>query len=92
MIKTLLREVKEYKKDSLITPCFMILEVGMEMVLPVLMASIVDDGVKQSNITHIFLMGGLMLLMALVSLFTGTGIDVPIMAVGVTLLYLYQKK
>ena len=71
MIRTLLREVKEYKKDSFITPCFMILEVGMEMVLPLLMASIVDEGVKKSNMNHIFMMGGLMLAMALISLFTG---------------------
>ena len=39
MIKTLARQIKEYKRASLVTPIFMILEVAMEMVIPLLMAS-----------------------------------------------------
>ena len=42
MIKTLARQIKEYKRASLVTPIFMILEVAMEMVIPLLMASIID--------------------------------------------------
>ena len=40
MIKTLAGQVKEFKKDSIITPIFMILEVIMEMIIPLLMSSI----------------------------------------------------
>ena len=43
MIKTLAGQVKEFKKDSIITPIFMILEVIMEMIIPLLMSSIIDD-------------------------------------------------
>ena len=45
MIKTLAAQIKEFKKDSILTPCFMILEVVMEMIIPLMMASIIDDGV-----------------------------------------------
>lgn len=47
MIKTLAGQVKEFKKDSIITPIFMILEVIMEMIIPLLMSSIIDDGVEK---------------------------------------------
>lgn len=46
MLRTLLKEVKEYKRASIATPIYMILEVAMEMVIPFLMASIIDDGVN----------------------------------------------
>ena len=71
MLKTLASHIKEYKKPSIMTPCFMILEVAMEMIIPLLMASIIDDGVEAGNLSHIFLMGGVMILVALVSLFSG---------------------
>ena len=45
MIKTLGAYVKEFKRASIATPCYMILEVLMEMMIPYLMASIIDDGV-----------------------------------------------
>lgn len=44
MLKTLLAQVKEFKKDSLLTPLFMILEVLMETLIPLVMASIIDNG------------------------------------------------
>ena len=71
MLKTLAGQIKEYKKPSIITPCFMILEVLMEMLIPLLMASIIDDGVEAGNLSHIFVMGGLMLVIACISLFSG---------------------
>ena len=46
MLKTLLKEVKEYKRASVVTPVFMILEVLMETLIPFLMASIIDEGVN----------------------------------------------
>ena len=71
MIKTLARQVKEYKRASLVTPIFMILEVAMEMVIPLLMASIIDDGVQAGDMKHIFVIGCYMVLAAIVGLFAG---------------------
>ena len=71
MIKTLAGHIKEFKKPSILTPCFMVLEVAMEMIIPLLMASIIDDGVEAGNLSHIFVIGGVMILVALVSLFSG---------------------
>lgn len=71
MLRTLLKEVKEFKRASIVTPLFMILEVLMEMVIPYLMASIIDDGVNAGNIQHIYRVGGLMIVAALIGLFAG---------------------
>ena len=71
MLKTLGAQVKEFKKDSFLTPVFMILEVLMETIIPLMMASIIDEGVEKSDIHHIFLMGGLMIVAAGISLFAG---------------------
>lgn len=71
MLKTLGAQVKEFKKDSLITPVFMILEVIMETIIPLMMASIIDDGVEAGNLNHIYLMGSLMVVVACLSLTFG---------------------
>lgn len=71
MLKTLGAHIKEFKKDSILTPVFMILEVIMETIIPFMMASIIDDGVEAGNLNHIFLMGSLMVITALISLWTG---------------------
>lgn len=71
MIGVLLREVKEYKKASIATPVFMILEVLMEMIIPYLMASIIDKGVSVGDIQHIYKVGGWMVAAAGVALFAG---------------------
>lgn len=71
MIRTLLNEVKEYKKASIATPLFMILEVLMEMMIPFLMASIIDDGVNAGNLRHIYKVGGIMVAAAAIGLFAG---------------------
>ncbi|MGN0252211.1 MAG: ABC transporter ATP-binding protein [Oliverpabstia sp.] len=71
MLKTLGAQVKEFKKDSIMTPIFMIFEVIMEMIIPLLMASIIDDGVEKGNIRHICIVGGFMILAALLGLFAG---------------------
>ena len=73
MLRTLLKEVKEYKRASVVTPLFMILEVLMEMVIPYLMASIIDKGVNAGDIGHIYRVGVLMIAAALVGLFAGIG-------------------
>lgn len=71
MLKTLGAQIKEFKKDSFLTPVFMILEVLMETIIPLMMASIIDDGVEKGDIHHIYIMGGLMIVTACVSLFAG---------------------
>ncbi|MCR5727088.1 MAG: ABC transporter ATP-binding protein/permease [Lachnospiraceae bacterium] len=72
MIKKLLSYVKEYKKESLLTPLSMIIEVAMEMVVPILMASLVNDGIRGNDgagdMAHIIKMGILMIVAALIGL------------------------
>ena len=71
MIRTILNEVKEYKRASVVTPMFMILEVIMEMIIPYLMASIIDNGVNAGDLGHIYRIGGIMIVAATVGLFAG---------------------
>ena len=71
MLKTLGAQIKEFKKDSLITPVFMILEVIMEMIIPLMMASIIDNGVETGDMGHIYRMGGLMIVAAIAGLLFG---------------------
>lgn len=71
MLKTLGAHIKEFKRDSILTPLFMILEVLMETIIPLLMASIIDDGVEAGNIHHIYVIGAWMVVAAMFSLFAG---------------------
>ncbi|MBO7356822.1 MAG: ABC transporter ATP-binding protein [Lachnospiraceae bacterium] len=71
MVRRILSEVKEYTIPSLITPLCMILEVAMEMVVPYLMASIIDDGVYAGNMNHILKIGLFMVLAAIVGFIGG---------------------
>ena len=71
MVKKLLAYVKEYKKDAILTPLYMLLEVAMEMIIPLMMASIIDDGVNAGNMNHIYKIGIYMIIAALIGLFAG---------------------
>ena len=71
MIKTLAKQIKEFKAASIATPLFMILEVLMEMIIPYLMASIIDKGVNAGDIQHIYKVGGIMVVAAAIGLFAG---------------------
>ena len=71
MIKTLGAYVKEYKRSSIATPFFMILEVLMEMLIPYLLSSLIDDGVQKGDMGHILAVGGCMVVIAAVGLFAG---------------------
>ena len=71
MIKTLAKQIKEFKAASIATPLFMILEVLMEMIIPYLMASIIDKGVNTGDIHHIYKVGGIMVVAAVIGLFAG---------------------
>ncbi len=68
MLKAILGQVKEFKRDSLLTPVFMILEVIMEMVIPLLMAAIIDNGVNKGDMGYIYKVGLVMLSTALLGL------------------------
>ncbi len=71
MLRRILQEVKEYKAASIATPVYMILEVAMEMVIPYLMASIIDEGVNAGNMAHIYKVGSVMIAAALLGLLAG---------------------
>ncbi len=71
MVKTVVNHLGEFKKDAIMTPCFMIGEVIMEIIIPLMMASIVDNGIDKGDINHIYLMGGCMFVAALISLSLG---------------------
>lgn len=71
MIKTLAAHIKEYKRASILTPIFMILEVIFETLIPLLMGMIIDDGVKKGDMKRIYLLGGAMIIMAICALITG---------------------
>lgn len=71
MIKKLAKYLDGYRKDTIITPVFMILEVLFEMLIPLLMGSIIDDGVKKGDMNHIYMVGTVMVVAAGLGLFTG---------------------
>ena len=71
MIRTIAKEIREYKRASIVTPLFMLLEVLMETLIPYLMASIIDKGVNTGDIGHIYRIGGLMIVAAAIGLFAG---------------------
>ena len=71
MIKTLLSQVKEFKKASFLTPVFMILEVVVETMIPVAMARMIDNGVEKGNMSYIYRVGAVMAVLAIAGLIAG---------------------
>ena len=71
MIKKLARYIKGYKKDSILTPIFVMLEVIMEVLIPFLMADLIDKGIDGGNIPLIIKLGVALLIGAFISLFFG---------------------
>ena len=71
MLKTLGAQIKEYKWASIATPVFMLLEVAVDTIIPLLMASIIDNGVNMGDTRHIYIMGVWMIVAALFGLLTG---------------------
>lgn len=71
LVKTLSKYIKGFTKDSILTPVFMIIEVICEMIMPLLMASIIDEGVENGNLNHIYKTGGLMVVCAVIGLLSG---------------------
>lgn len=71
MVKTLLSQVKQYKKATILAPLFAALEVVLEILIPLVMASIIDKGIEAGNMNNIYIYGGIMLVLAMLSLFCG---------------------
>ena len=71
MNKTLLRSVREYKKQSFLAPFFVILEVLMEVLIPLEMAKIIDVGIADGNLNYIIQRGIILVAMAMLALFFG---------------------
>ncbi len=71
-MRTVLKQLKQYKRYTFLTMGFTVLEVIMEVLLPFITALIIDNGLEQSDMPAILKYGVLMLVMAVVSLFSGT--------------------
>ena len=71
MIKKLAQYIKQYKKDSILTPIFVIFEVIMEVLIPYLMARIIDVGIQNSDLNYIFKIGAILVVSAILSLTFG---------------------
>ena len=71
MIKKLSRYLKEYKKPAILTPIFVILEVVMEVLIPYLMAKIIDVGINNGDVQYIIKIGTFLILSAMLSLAFG---------------------
>lgn len=71
MFRTLGKQIKEYKKASILTPVFVTCEVIMELLIPILMAKIIDDGIGKGNDTLVYKVGALMAVLAMLSLLFG---------------------
>ena len=71
MIKKLSKFIGQYKKDSILTPIFVIFEVIMEVIIPYLMAKIIDVGVQNGDLNYIFKIGAILVVSAFLSLTFG---------------------
>ena len=72
MLKVLLNEVKEFKKDSILTPMYMIFEVIFETIIPLIMGYIITELESgDTSLSKVYTYGGIMLLLAIGALFTG---------------------
>ena len=67
-MKQLLKYLKDYKKESILGPLFKLLEASFELFVPLVMASMIDVGIAQSNTTHILKMGGILVLLGAIGL------------------------
>ena len=71
MVKTLMKQIKEYKKDSLLTMLFATLEVILEIIIPLLMASLIDKGIEAGNMSNVTKYGTFMFVIAIGTLSLG---------------------
>ena len=71
MLKTLIRQVKEYKKDAFKTMFFVIVEVILEILIPLMMAGIIDEGIEAQNMNAVYKYGAIMFVIVIGTLSTG---------------------
>ena len=71
MIKRLLKSVREFKKDALLTPFFVVLEVVMEVIIPLVMARLIDKGIDGQDMAAIWKYGIILVLCAMLALVFG---------------------
>lgn len=71
MIKELIKSIGQYKKVTILTSVCMMLEVSMEIMIPFLLAKLIDEGIMQSNTSVIVRIGIELLIVAFLSLFFG---------------------
>ena len=71
MISTLAKQIKGYKKETILTPVFVSLEVFLDILIPFFMSKMVDEGITPSNIDNVIRYGSLMLIIAILALFCG---------------------
>ena len=67
-MKRLLKYLKEYRRESILAPLFKMLEASFELFVPLVMAQIIDVGIRDQNGSYIVKMGGLLLLLAAIGL------------------------
>ena len=72
VIKTLIKSIRQYKKETFLASGFMILEVVAEVLVPFFMASLIDFGINKGDMAHITRIGVLLIVLALVSMLLGT--------------------
>ena len=71
MIKKLAKSIRDYKKDSILSPVFIAGEVFMEILIPFLLGKLIDEGIIESNLKVILILGAVLVVAALFSLFFG---------------------
>lgn len=71
MLKTLLAQVKEYKKPAILTPLLVVIEVILEVTIPFLMSLIIDQGINNNDMDAVIKIGIMMLVASFISLSTG---------------------
>lgn len=71
MVKQLLKSVREFKKDALLTPFFVVLEVVMEVLIPFVMAELIDKGIDAQNMSAIGKYGFILVACAMLALVFG---------------------
>ena len=71
MIKILLKQIREYKRDAIITPVFTVLEVVAELLVPFVIASLIDKGIEAGNLRNVYFYGALMIVLAFFGLAFG---------------------
>ena len=71
MNRKLLQSIREYKRESILAPVFVVLEVLMEVLIPLQMAKIIDEGIQKQNLSYIIQMGVILVIMAMFALYFG---------------------